>query len=216
MEEKLKKNIVYPWYPWVILLGQLSLYVVLFITVLIISFISPAIPGGFIAAHTNQFALLLIILMLINQYGMFSFSEFLPRGKDYAILAIGLIIKFWTFGLLVGKEGMKADSDIMALAGFQYGFAIANLIFIGPLLEEIFLRRYFYEMLATLYSREMAVGLTVCISALLHWHPDFTGFEFLWHSFSALLFTMAYVMSRLGVSVLLHSFHNVLYFALWR
>jgi hypothetical protein len=95
MEEKLKKNIVQPWDPWAILLGELSLYVVLLITVTIWSFISPAIPGDFFAAHTNQFAHLLIILVLINQYGMFSFSEFLPRGKDYAILAIGLIIKFW-------------------------------------------------------------------------------------------------------------------------
>ena len=216
MEEKLKTNIIHPWEPWVFLLGQLSLFVVLFLAVLIISFINPAIPGGFIAAHTNQFALLLIILMLISQYGMFSFSEFLPRGKDYAILAIGLIIKFWTFGLLVGKEGIKADPGLIALTGFQYGFEVATLILIGPLLEEIFLRRYFYEMLATLYSREMSVGLTVCISSLLHWHTAFTWIEFFWHLFSALIFTIAYLMSRLGVSVFLHSFNNFLAFVLSR
>ncbi|MGD9852473.1 MAG: lysostaphin resistance A-like protein [Nitrospirales bacterium] len=155
-------------------------------------------------------ASLLIVIVLSKQYGALSFSEFLPRGKDYVVLSIGLILKFWAFGLIVGTEGLKADPALMALTEFQYGLKLAALIFTGPLLEEIILRRYFYEMLDTLYSRETAVIITVSVSALLHWHPDLSWLQFFWHLSSALVFTIAYLMSRLGVSVLLHGFNNFL------
>lgn len=221
MEEKLQKNTVHPWEPWIILLGLLCfIVVVLFIVGILADFfkekLPPVISVELFNAQAVNLASLLIVMVLIRQYGAISVSEFLPRGKDFVILAIGLIIKFWSFGLVVGKDGLKTDPDLMALTGFQYGFEIATLIFIGPLLEEIVLRRYFYEMLGTLYSRETAVTITVFVSALLHWHPDFTWFQVFWHLSSALIFTIAYLMSRLGVSVLLHSFNNGLAIALSR
>jgi hypothetical protein len=71
----------------------------------------PAISVEFFNAPFGNLAFLLIILGLINHYGALSFSEFLPRGKDYVILAVGLFIKIWAVGLLVGGEEIKADPE---------------------------------------------------------------------------------------------------------
>ena len=50
----------------------------------------------------------------------------------------------------------------------------------------------------------------VCIGTLLHWHSDITWFYIFWHFFLAGVFTLAYMNSRLGVVVLLHSFNNTM------
>jgi len=214
MEERLKSNSVGTWDPWVILIGLLSLVILFIFTS---SFMSVVLERSnlllsieWLERREVIIAKFLVVLYCLKQYGPIQLSEFIPRGRDYAVLAIGLIIIFWDFGLNVGREGIKADPDWQVLTGFQYGVEVLALTLITPLLEEILFRRYFYEMLATLYSREAALAITVCIDTLLHWHPDTTWFAMFWHIVSAGVFTLAYICSRLGVPVLLHSFNNTM------
>jgi membrane protease YdiL (CAAX protease family) len=214
MEERIKIYSVNAWEPWFILVAFLSLFVLCLVTSV---FMSIVLEGTNLLLSLEEFdrrevllANLLLVLYCLKQYGPIKWTEFIPRGKDYAVLAIGLLIIFWAFGLIVGREGIKADPDWQILTGYQYGFIVLALTLFGPLLEEVFLRRYFYEMLATLYSRMAALAVTVCIGTLLHWHPDITWFNIFWHFFLAGVFTLAYMNSRLSVSVLLHIFNNTM------
>lgn len=126
------------------------------------------------------------------------------------ILGVSLIIDFWAFGLVVGREGILMDEGLRGLSGFQYWAVISQSILLGPFLEELFLRRYLGEIFAALYSPTKAFFLVVIIGASLHLHSDISWFSILWHVFTAVLFTLAYFNSRLGVSFYLHGFHNAL------
>jgi membrane protease YdiL (CAAX protease family) len=214
MEERLKTPSVNAWDPWFILVAFLALFGLFLVTSV---FMSVVLEGSNLLLSFEWFdrgevllANLLLVLYCFKQYGPINWPEFIPRGRDYAVLAIGLLIIFWAFGLIVGREGIKTDPNWQVLTGYQYGIEVLALTLIGPLLEEIFLRRYFYEMLATLYSPAAALAVTICIGALLHWHTDITWFVIFWHSFLAGVFTLAYMNSRLGVTILLHSFNNTM------
>ncbi len=209
MEERLKSNSVGTWDPWFILSGFLSL-------VILFSFTSGFLLLEWVGNLDVNIAKLLLVLYCVKQYGPIKLSEFIPRGKDYFVLGIGFIVIFWAFGLTVGREGIQVDPDWQTLTGVQYGVEVLVLILITPLLEEIIFRRYFFEMLATLYSREAAFVVTVCIWTLLHWPSDTTWSVIFWHGFSGVVFTLAYISSRLGVPVLLHSFHNTMVVVLTR
>lgn len=212
MEERIKSHSVHKWDPWFILVSFLSLFILLFATSV---FISVVLEKSNLLLSLEWFerreillANLLLVLYCLKQYGPIKLSEFIPRGRDYVVLAIGLLIIFWALGLIVGRQGVKADPDWRNLVGYQCVITISALTLFGPLLEEVFLRRYFYEMLATLYSRTAALAVTVCIGTLLHWHPDITKFYIFWHFFLEGVLTLAYMNSRLSMSILLHIFNN--------
>ena len=146
----------------------------------------------------------------MGKYGPIKFEELFLTRKDFVILGIALILDFWAFGLTVGPEGFSMDEDLREISSLQYWAVISKSILFGPFLEELLFRRYLGEIFASLYSPTRAVFLVTFISTLLHLHSDISWFSILWHIFAGLLFTVAYFNSRLGVSFVLHSFHNTM------
>ena len=96
MEERLKSNSVGTWDPWVILIGLLSLVILFIFTS---SFMSVVLERSnlllsieWLERREVIIAKFLVVLYCLKQYGPIQLSEFIPRGRDYAVLAIGLII----------------------------------------------------------------------------------------------------------------------------
>ena len=120
------------------------------------------------------------------------------------------MLDFWAFGLAVGPEGLSMDEDLKEISSFQYWAVVSKSILFGPFLEELLFRRYLGEIFASLYSPTSAVILITIIDTSLHLHSDISWFSILWHIFASLLFTVTYFNSRLGVSFVLHGFHNTM------
>ena len=178
----------------------------------------PGLSWEFLRSLYGTIALLVAVAYCIRHYGTIHADEFLLRKKDFVVLAIALLIVFWSFGLTVGRDGIPSDlpKELGTLTGFQYWGRIFKSTIIGPLLEETLLRRFFLEIIAARYSVGIAASTTITVDTLLHCHTDISLFEFFWHLFQASVFTLAYLKSRLGVAVLVHGFHNTMVLLLAR
>ena len=178
----------------------------------------PGLSSDFRLDLFATIALLVAVAYCISHYGTIHAEEFILRKRDVVVLGIALLIVFWSFGLTVGRDGIPSDlpEELGTLTGFQYWGRIFKLTIIGPILEEILLRRFFLEILAIRYSVVIAVLTTISVDTVLHMHTDISLFVFLWHVFQATVFTLAYIKSRLGVAVLVHGFHNTLVLLLAR
>ncbi len=219
MEERINRPVA-TWEPWIILLGLMSSIFLLIVSLTIFSAILksflPEFTFQYLGILEVQLAFLFLVFTCMRQYGPIKFSEFIPQGREYVILGIGLLAVFWGFGLAVGRDGIASEADLPNLSGTSYVLNILSSVLFAPVLEEIFFKRYFFEILRSLYSSETAFCITVIVTTLLHWHPDMSFWGITWHLYSGCVFTAAYIFSRLGVAVSLHSFHNFIVLVLSR
>ena len=153
---------------------------------------------------------ILVLGYCMARFGKIELTELLPRRWDYLVLALGAMILLWIFGLRVGREGLNSGThdSIRVLPVAQYWWAVFTIVLIGPLLEEAFFRRYFFEILRHHYPVNVAMLITIGIATLFHLGISISGL--IWAFFDQLVFTIVYVKSRLGVSVLVHAFVNAL------
>jgi len=103
---------------------------------------------------------------------------------------------------------------IRDLPGYQYWLSVVYLVCIGPLFEETIFRRYFLELWRLHYPTTIAVLLTAGATILFHLGLPLRSLVFIF--FAQVLFSVVYVKSRLGVSVLIHAFMNSMVLALSR
>ncbi len=210
MNRPLENQTIEWWEPWVTLLFLLCLFPLSVGLSLLLEQIFPGLSSPLSLALSLIVWLVLPVIQCTMKYGPIKFEELLLTRKDFMILGIALILDFWAFGLTVGPEGFSMDEDLRKISSFQYWAVVSKSILFGPFLEELLFRRYLGEIFASLYSPTRAVFLVTIIGTLLHMHSDISWFSILWHIFASLLFTVVYFNSRLGVSFVLHSFHNTM------
>jgi len=135
----------------------------------------------------------------------------IQRGKEFFALGGALIVDILFFGLTVGRSGFQSVEGFNALAGFEYWAIVLKLTVFGPFMEELFMRRYLWEIFAFLYSPPRAFLIIVCVGTAFHMYSGIALFNILSHIFASSLFTLTYIKSRrVVVPFIVHSFHNTL------
>lgn len=172
----------------------------------------PSLPIDLLVLVMKILVYLAIFAFCMIRFGGIGPVELVPDRRDALILLIALVIEFWVFGLLVGSEGLRNDRHevIRGFPASQYWLAVSIVVGWGPLLEEVVFRRYFLEIQRQHYSTTMALLITASVGTLFHVNLEFALFRLVWHFFQQVLYSVVYVKSRLGVSVLVHAFVNAL------
>jgi len=170
--------------------------------------IFPSLSSHFLDYFIIVFTEILVLGYCMARFGRIEFSELLPRRGDYLVLILAVVIVFWIFGLRFGREGLSSGTydSIRDLPVVQYWGVVFIIVLCGPFLEEAFFRRYFFEILRHHYPISVAGLITIGVATLFHTGISISGF--LWAFFYQLVFTIVYVKSRLGVSIIVHAFVN--------
>jgi len=152
----------------------------------------------------------LMLAYCVIRFGPINLAEFIPNGKDAIVLFVALFIELCIFGIgmMVSPEGIpnRRHDSIRELPAGQYWLGISIIVGWVPLLEEALFRRYFLEIQRQHYSTKTAILITASIGALFHLRGSIGAF--LGRFFQQTLFSIVYVKSRFGVSVLVHAFVN--------
>ncbi|UCD78627.1 MAG: CPBP family intramembrane metalloprotease [Desulfobacterales bacterium] len=155
------------------------------------------------------------VVYLAYRYGRISFSDFKLIGSDVIVLFITLIIVFAYIGLITLKGPYKPytfrGEKLSQLSRIGSYIFIFNLVIWGPLLEEIFFRKYILEIFNFRINVVWALLLTSSLETILHigyveTTKDIPRLIPIFLIFVALSFI--YLKSRLGVTFIAHSLLN--------
>lgn len=172
----------------------------------------PSLSIDLLSLMVKVFAYLAIFVFCIIRFGNIHLVEFIPDRRDALILLIALMFEFWVFGLLVDSEGIRNERHdaIRHLPALQYWLGVSIVVGWGPFFEEVLFRRYFLEIQHQHYSTVVAILITAGVGTLFHFDLEFAALRLVWHFSQEVFFSLVYVKSRLGVSVMVHSFVNAL------
>lgn len=171
----------------------------------------PHLPFMFFGLAGVVLSMLVSIFHFSLRYGFISFSELIPRYKDLPVLLIALIVIFVFLALAKIGGGWKNNSmaQLRNAGEYQAIIGFISIIVIAPILEEILWRKYVFEILRQSYSVVIAVLVTVCVETAFHFGTLKQGISPVIIIFlSLLLYTVVYLKSRLGVSIIVHSLMN--------
>lgn len=170
----------------------------------------PGFISRFSGLYITTLTDMVVLVYCVWRFGCFDLVEFSPRRRDWLILALAGVTVFWYFGLTVGREGMTTNTynAIRDLPGYLYWLSVANIVGIGPFLEEVIFRRYFLEILRQHYATALAVIVTAGVATCFHYGLPLRSLAFIFCA--QLLFGTVYVTSRLGISVGVHVLMNSL------
>ena len=175
--------------------------------------ILPSVSRVMLGFGVGIVSYLLPIIYLSFRYGAIKASDFRLRGFDFVVLFIAFIVLVIVISLISFHGPYKPyaylGQDIFKLPGSEHLAALLCIFLIYPFLEETFFRRYIFEIFRNKYKIPTAILLTVLTDTLLH----ITGgrgieglvFIFFWQIF----FTLIYLKSRLGASVIIHCLTNI-------
>ena len=199
---------------WLGFLGCLVIYVTSFIVAPFIFRLLPWFQEDFIYLMMMVIPPLLIpIIYFTFRYERIRFADLVPQRKDFLVLFIALIFLFlwFSFTMFQGTRSDELAKQIYNLPGYQGVLAISLVVLIGPFLEEILFRKYILGILLHKYHLFTAVLVTVSLETLMHIGVLVEGFgiKALVKIFIILLlYTIVYLNSRLGVSVIVHCLYN--------
>jgi len=211
LEKILKVKDIKWWEPWVLLISYFGLLIFCTILRIPLERTYPELSATFYSDLVALISLLIPLIYCLWKYGIFPINELIPGRQDFVVLVVAFLVEILFFGLTVGRTGFQMDEELKALQGFQYWAIVLKFTVFGPLIEELFLRRFLWELFEFLYSPVKAFFILVFIGIALHMHSGISWFDILWHIFAASLFTLTYIKSRrVVVPFIVHSFHNTL------
>jgi membrane protease YdiL (CAAX protease family) len=151
------------------------------------------------------------ILYFAFRYGPVTLSDLFPKITEVPVLFGALVVVFVSasLGLLGGGWRTGISDELRVLEGPERFSGYFLVIILGPLLEETFFRKYVLEILRYRYPVIPAVFITVALETVFHLGYLKHGIMSLIRIFCYLLFfTLVYLKSRLGVSILAHCLLN--------
>ena len=170
----------------------------------------PGFVSRFSGLYITTLTDVMALVYCVWRFGWLELVEFLPRRRDWLVLALAGMTVFLYFGITVGPEGMNTNTynSIRDLPVCLYWLSVANIVGIGPFFEETIFRRYFLGILRQHYSTALAVVVTAGVATCFHYGLPLRSLVFIFCA--QLLFGAVYVTSRLGVSVGVHAMMNSL------
>jgi len=155
------------------------------------------------------------VVYLTYRYGRISLSDFKLKGSDVIVLFVTLLFVFVYIGLITLRGSYKpytfGGEKLSQLSVIGSYIFIFNFIILGPLLEEIFFRRYILEIFNFRIDIVWAILLTSFLETILHigyveTTKDIPRLIPLFLIFVVL--SVIYLKSRLGVTFIAHSLLN--------
>jgi membrane protease YdiL (CAAX protease family) len=171
----------------------------------------PLMPDIFIGFHLATLVFVIINAYFLYSRGGLTLSDVLIQKRDFIILGLGLLILFLTMEIIWGPPSIHPGpyQEVRSLTNFQLVIFLLETILVGPFLEELLYRKYFLEILRSKFSLVFAVFITMLIETSFHYDYDFIGLVYVF--FWAMISSIIYLNSRLGVSFCIHSAHNGLF-----
>jgi membrane protease YdiL (CAAX protease family) len=153
------------------------------------------------------------------RYGWIRLSDFLLRGSDYLVLLAAISILFVRFSLVPSQSPHGASTlygqTMSQLPPFEYFLALFALLIYGPLLEELLLRKYVFEIFRNNYSVFWAVIFTSFCGTILHIDFENDTYALIKIFVYSLFYTVVYLKSRLGGSFFIHGLANLFIYVTW-
>lgn len=153
--------------------------------------------------------LMILLIYFSSRHGKIGAADLVPQGKDFLVLSISVIVLFVAAAQMVFLGGARSEINqaISNLQGLQHFLAVCIVVFVSPFLEETVFRKYILEILLRKYTSVVAIMIVVCLETLIHLGLKVSGLILIF--VYSVFFTLVYLKSRLGVSILIHCLTNV-------
>lgn len=187
--------------------------------------ILPLSSKFFLSKFPGVFAYLIPALYFSYRYGSIRFNDIIPKGSDFVVLLIGLILVFIQAALVAtlgpSKPYSVQGNTLLQLTKIEIYLILFSSLVIGPFFEELLFRKYILGILKENYSVLLAIiaasllETAIHIGFILDWPIDlFRSIRF----FTLfVILSLIYLKSNLGVSFITHSLINTtIFFFTWR
>jgi len=111
-----------------------------------------------------------LFLFYVRLYGVFDKKELMIKGYQWLVLGVSIVILFYFYALIADTYGISTKNQKFntALSTPVRIFYIANMILLGPILEEITTRRYMLELFRGKWPTLLSITLVSLIFTLMH------------------------------------------------
>jgi len=166
------------------------------------------------------FIFLIPIVYLSIRYKPITLSDYIIRKQDLKFLILGVFFIFIILSFIVFSGTYLPfnlyNQTISELPSTQKAIVLVHIFILLPALEEIFFRKYIYEIFRSKYKILVAIFLTVASETTLH--IAFGSYRGLILIFLiSTFFTVLYIKSKLVISTIVHFLASFsIYFVAWR
>jgi len=151
---------------------------------------------------------------LTHRYAAIQKSDFIPDGKDLIVLLLSSMILFMYASLFLLRYNVRVAPNLTHmfsnLSGVHYTIALISMLFVIPILEETFFRKYVFNIFLSKYRISVAIILVGIFETFLH-----VGYQlrqlFIIFLYSVGL-TIVYFKTRLSITLALHIFLNTMFY----
>ena len=142
--------------------------------------------------------------------------KFIKRSFKESIMISGagiVIIWFlWLFFLTNYYQGKSSSLFVQSLLNLPTKkFIIGSIltIILGPMLEEILDRGFFFELMKIRWNTTISLVITLLFSLITHVGTIHNNVDFIFHILNVIIFSVLYMKGGLLASILPHMFVNL-------